>query len=117
LTLLTDDPALAWLLRDFHQARVGDPSDTPASTSAVIAPETLGTPPLGGEYVGQGFPLRRSWWPQDLGCHWTTVQLGFDEVPQLDCSALAKWLLYRSNPQPPTEERVVLWLRQDLLGW
>ncbi len=117
LTVFTDDPALNWVLRDFHQARMAEPTETPAFTSAVVAPHALGTPPLGEDYIGQTFPLRRRWETDDLTCRWNLVQLGFDQVSQLDCSALAEWLLFRRSPGLPIEERVVLWLRRDLVGW
>jgi uncharacterized protein (TIGR03663 family) len=117
LTILTDDPVVHWALRDFRQALVAEPSETPALTSAVVAPQTLGTPSLGSDYVGQSFPLRRRWEINGLFCHWNLVQLDFDQVTQLDCSALAEWILFRHTAQPPMEEHVVLWLRQDLIGW
>jgi predicted membrane-bound mannosyltransferase len=116
LTVLSDDPALSWLLRDFKQARLAEPSGTPSFASIVVAPQTLGTPALGGEYVGQSFPLRRRWGPESIGCQWNQVQLGAEQVTQLDCNALASWLIYRRSPDPPTEEKVVVWLRKDLVG-
>jgi hypothetical protein len=116
VTVLSDDPALSWLLRDFKQARVTEPSGAPSSASIVVAPQTLGTPALGDEYFGQSFPLRRHWAPQSIGCQWNQVQLGVEQVTQLDCNALASWLIYRRSPDPPTEEKVVVWLRKDLAG-
>jgi 4-amino-4-deoxy-L-arabinose transferase-like glycosyltransferase len=115
LTLLTDDPALTWSLRDFQEARVAHETDTLAPTSAVIAPQTPGTPPLAGDYVGQSFPLRRRWSIDRLACGWSPVQIGFDQVRQLDCSGLVRWFVFRRSPEPPLEEKVVLWLRQDLV--
>jgi hypothetical protein len=117
LTVLTDDPALNWVLRDFRQTQVFEPSEVPAATSAVIAPQVLGVPPLAGDYLGQSFALRRRWEGDSLACRRNTIQIGFDQVPQLDCSALADWILFRRSPEQPTEEQVVLWLRQDLVGW
>ena len=117
LTLLTDDPALAWLLRDFKQARVVEPSGSPISTSIVVAPQTLGTPTLDGEYVGQSFALRRRWEPGNVGCRWNLVQIGEDQVTQLDCNTVARWLVYRRSPDQPVEEKAILWLRRDLVGW
>jgi hypothetical protein len=115
LTVLTDDPTVAWLLREFRQATVAEPTESPAFTSAVVAPRVLGAPSLAGSYVGQTLPLRRRWEPRDLGCQWQMVQLGLDQVPQLDCSALAQWLVFRRSKEQPVEEEIVLWLRQDLM--
>jgi hypothetical protein len=114
---LANDPALRWVLRDFYQARFAEPSETAAITSAVVAPQALGTPSLGGDYFGQSFALRRRWETDDLLCHWNIVQIGLDQVSQLDCRALADWLLYRRSAEQPMEDQVVLWLRQELLGW
>ena len=120
LTVLSDDPALAWALRDFPGARFGGPGESftdasgaPLSPSAVVAPQTLGTPDLGGAHIGQSFPLRRRWRTDDLACRWNLIQLESEQIPQLDCSALVQWFVFRRSPQPPVEERVVLWLRQD----
>jgi 4-amino-4-deoxy-L-arabinose transferase-like glycosyltransferase len=124
LTVLTDDPALAWVLRDFRQAHFATPeglfaytTETPSFTSAIIAPQTSVAPQLGEGYVGQSFPLRRRWGTEGLTCRWNLAQLGFDQVRQLDCGALVQWLIFRRSPGRPTEERVVLWLRRDLAGW
>jgi len=115
LTLLTTDPALSWVLRDFEGARVTGATDTPTPTSAVIAPQSLGTPPLAGDYVGQSFPLRKRWESDSLTCGWTPVQIGFETVRQLDCSGLVEWFLFRRSREQPLEEQIVLWLRQDLV--
>lgn len=117
VTVLTNDPALRWVLRDFDQARFAEPSETAVITSAVVALQAPGTPSLGGDYFGQSFALRRRWETDDLLCRWNIVQIGLDQVSQLDCRALADWLLYRRSAEQPVEDQVVLWLRQELLGW
>jgi hypothetical protein len=117
VTILTDDPALRWVLRDFDQAQFAEPSATAAFTSAVITPRTPGTPSMGGDYFGQSFAVRRRWETDDLLCHWSIAQIGSDQASQLDCRALAEWLLYRRSAEQPVDDQVVLWLRQDLLGW
>jgi len=116
LTLLTDDLALQWALRDFRQAHVAALSETPSLTSAVIAPQALGTPPLAGTYVGQSFPVRRRWETDGLACSWNPVQIGFDQARQLDCSSLVDWLVFRRSRERPAEDRVVLWLRHELVN-
>jgi 4-amino-4-deoxy-L-arabinose transferase-like glycosyltransferase len=116
LTVLSDDPALAWVLRDFQQAEFTDAPGGPLSTSAIISPYPAGTTEFGEEgYVGQTLPLRRRWRGNDLGCHWRTAQIQGELAHQLDCSALMRWLIFRHSPTPPVEEQVVLWVRQDLV--
>ncbi len=116
LTVLSDDPALAWVLRDFSQLRFADTARGALSTSAIITRQTLGRPELGQEgYVGQGFALRQRWEPTGLNCRRNLAQDGPDQVEQLDCKALVEWLLYRRSPTEPAQERIVLWVRQDLV--
>jgi hypothetical protein len=124
LTVLSDDPArgrgvsdpaLVWALRDLRQAHFADTSGALINTSAVVAPEWMGTPVLESDYIGQSFPLRRNWSTHGLRCRWNVISVGFDRVRQLDCSALVKWLLYRQGGEPPTEERVVLWVRREVV--
>jgi 4-amino-4-deoxy-L-arabinose transferase-like glycosyltransferase len=114
VTVLGDDPALMWALRDFRQASFTDAPETPLLSSAIVAPQVLGAPQVGEGYVGQSFPLRRRWQTDHLACQWYLAQLETEQVRQLDCSALARWLVFRRSPDEPLEERVVLWLRRDL---
>ncbi len=114
VTMLTDDPVLNWVLREFRAVRVTDLTETPSRTLAVIAPTTLGTPPLGGSYIGQSFPLRRRWRTDSLACGWIQAQTPFDQMPQFECGSLVEWLGFRRSRDRPVEEQVVLWLRQDL---
>jgi 4-amino-4-deoxy-L-arabinose transferase-like glycosyltransferase len=122
ITLLSDEPVLAWALRDFqtHYAPAStfalEGTEKPIATSAIITPYTSTNPPqLGEAYVGQSFLLRQRWDTQNLACQWHIAQFEFDQVRQLDCSALAQWLIFRHSPQRPAEERIVLWLRKDLI--
>ena len=82
----------------------------------ISGPQAQITPPLGGDFVGQSFPLRRRWEADGLACNWQTVPNGLDETRQLDCSSLVDWVLYRRSAKQPIEERIVLWLRQDGIG-
>jgi 4-amino-4-deoxy-L-arabinose transferase-like glycosyltransferase len=109
LGVLSDDPALAWTLRDFRQVRFADgPGEAPAP-SAIITLATMGVPDWGQEgYVGQSFPLRRRWRGEGLACRRPAQD-------QTDCSALVRWFIFRRSPTVPAEERVVLWLRRDLV--
>lgn len=116
LTVLSDDPALAWALRDFHQTRFTDVVETPLSTSVVIAPKLPGTSELGEGYIGQSLPLRRRWEASGLSCSWKLVQLELVQAHQLNCSSLVNWLVYRRSPTRPLSDQVILWLRKDLVG-
>lgn len=122
MTVLNDDPALAWALRDFRQAHLTEATRGPFSTAVIITRQAslelaagLGTPEFGpGGYVGQSFTLRRRWKPGGLACRRHLTQAPSGQARQLDCSSLVRWLIFRHSPTEPTEERVVLWLRQDL---
>ncbi len=116
LTILIDDPALTWVLRDFHQAQFAETIGTSTLASAIVASQTQGKPLLGENYIGQDFPLRRRWNTDGLACRWNLTQYGFDQARQLDCSSLVQWFVYRRSPDRPSEEQVVLWVQQDLLA-
>jgi hypothetical protein len=116
VTVLSDDPTLMWALRDFRQTNFTNAPETPLLSSAIVAPQVLGAPQVGEGYVGQSFPVRRRWQTDRLACQWYLAQLETEQVRQLDCSALAQWLVFRRSPDKPVEERVVLWLRRDLAG-
>ncbi len=91
---------VAWLLRDYTQARFV-PSASQASGKAIvlIADDDAQAAQLSGDYVGQRFLLRRSW-------AWTRQSLW--DLP-------AWWTQTRRRPQSELqEEALILWLRQDV---
>ena len=86
---------LAWYLRDYPNLKVVESLAPTVNSTAVIAPITAESPPLGGAYGGQDYLLRIWWKPGTLhGSDW------------------GKWLLRRQASTPLQDERVILWVRQ-----
>jgi 4-amino-4-deoxy-L-arabinose transferase-like glycosyltransferase len=117
LTVRSDDPVLAWILRDFREQTNAGEAQPNAFAPAVVTPYVEGTLPLGEDYVGQVFPLRRSWEWDTQACRWYPIQVGSEQVSQLDCSALVDWIVYRKGRERSSDEQVVLWVKKELLGW
>jgi hypothetical protein len=125
VSIVGEDPVLAWELRDYPYARFVEadggsiPSARPEGwleDSAVIAPKELAMLPLGTNYRGQSFRLYSWWQDRDLPCGWYLPPTGFDQARQLDCDGLIQWLLYRRIPSDVSQEEVVLWIQQDGVG-
>ncbi len=89
--------ALAWALRDFTEVTYVARADPRVRSIMVITPADDSDPALGSSYVGQDFSILKGWTPQSL--------------PVED---LLRWLLYRRAPTPPAEQRVILWVREDI---
>ena len=95
-----DDGAVAWQLRDFSEMRYVNTIDRRADAPLIVAPESFEPETLGARYVGQDFPLARTWSPDSL--RWVDVPV---------------WLMYREGPiKAQVSERVVVWVRADLYG-
>ena len=97
--LMRNDGVLAWLLRDFPNARFLNAAEEAAGARIILTAldEGLLLPPE-GDYVGQRFALRRGWSLADLGL-W--------DWP-------AWWTQGRLRAGASRVERVILWLRQDV---
>ena len=90
---------VAWLLRDFPQARfVGSVKAAGSGGIILMAQGGESQPEPGGDYVGQRFVLRRKW---------SLAQLGLWDWP-------AWWSHRRLRAEEYSEEAVMLWLRQDV---
>lgn len=89
--------ALAWALRDFTQVTYVARADPRVHSIMVITPADGSDPALGSSYVGQDFSILKSWTPQGLSME-----------------DLLRWLFYRSAPTSPAEQRVILWVREDI---
>ncbi len=96
---LKSDGLVAWLMRDFPNARFVNKAEEAAGAPIVlIAQRNDEANALEGDYVGQRFLLRRSWSFADLAL-W--------DLP-------AWWSQGRLRESKLNEERALLWLRQDV---
>lgn len=95
-----DDGALAWLLRNFENARFVSQTNPEITSDAVIVPFTNARPALGDDYVGQDFTLSQDWPLSDLS--WTDF---------------VAWLTVRQTRiAPVADEEIMLWVRKDVYG-
>jgi hypothetical protein len=97
-----DDGVIAWVLRDFENARFISASEVSdaAGEGIVILPAEAGTPPIGGGYLGQNFLISQTWSPASLQ--------GMD--------SLAWWSERRVRANTQISQVWVLWLRQDVFN-
>lgn len=92
------DSAVAWALRDFSKLAITERVDPTVSAALVITPVTgVMDPALGSAYIGQDFVVAESWQPRGLSF-----------------ADLARWAIYRRAPTEPSEERMILWVREDI---
>ena len=97
--ILEDDGLVAWLARDFANARFVNTIEEAAREPIVLnAHDEALNDALGGDYVGQRFRLRRAW---------SILNLGLWDLP-------AWWSQGRLRDSILTEETMMLWLRQDI---
>ncbi|MBL8164348.1 MAG: hypothetical protein JNJ61_20335, partial [Anaerolineae bacterium] len=96
--LAPDDGVVAWLLRDFPNARFVPDVASARTQEIVLLPAALENPDLGGSYVGQRFVITSTWNTRD--------------VRFLDF--LGWWLQRRTRTGGVPSETMVLWLRQDV---
>ena len=96
--VVSDDGLVAWLARDFPQARFIGSVQAAAGDPIILMAQGDDQPDLGGDYIGQRFILRRGW---------SLDQLGIWDWP-------AWWSHRRLRSEPRREEAAILWLRQDV---
>jgi len=97
--VITNDGLVAWLLRDFPNAKFVNSLNAVQSDQIILMAQTSVTDPdLGGDYVGQSFTLRRNW---------SATQLYIMDV-------LGWWTQRRFRTEQQIEEVAILWLRQDV---
>jgi hypothetical protein len=89
--------ALAWALRDYANVSYVSKADPTVASEIVITPADGVDPALGSTYVGQDFVIVTHWSPQGLS--------GSD---------FFRWVLYRTAPNPGAQDKVILWVREDI---
>lgn len=104
LTLFStvDSPLLRWYLRDYGQAQYGATIPAQARYQVLLTPATSTDPVLGDTYFGGDFGWLRS---------------GATEAPPSASpltDSLRNWL-FHETAQDLTEERLILWVRSDIL--
>jgi hypothetical protein len=92
------DGEVAWTLRDVRDIQFITDVTEARTREIVVLPETAELPDLGGSYVGKSFLVRRTW----------------DAAALQPIEFLAWYLQRRVREAPLPDERVVLWLRQDI---
>ena len=97
--IVADDALLAWLVRDFPNARFVRPASAADGHEIIIvADDQAQTDAISGDYVGQRFVLRRQLW-----------------LSRLDVWQLPAWWSHRQvDAEQIEEEAVILWMRQDV---
>jgi hypothetical protein len=99
---VVDTPVLRWYLRDFGQAQFGHTLPLGAQYEVIITPATVSEPALGDDYLGGDFGLLRG----------KTEEVYLSPTPLLDA---LRWGLFHESLRGVVEERVILWVRSDLV--
>jgi hypothetical protein len=104
LTLLiaVDTPVLRWYLRDFWQASEGQTVPPEAQHQVIISRVGDAEPSFGADYVGSDFGLLRQ----------GTTAAPVSNTPVAD---LLRWWLFHETAVQSLDERVILWVRTDLV--
>jgi len=97
--IISNNGLVAWLLRDFQNARFVNSLNAVQGDQIILMAETSVTnPELGSDYVGQSFILRRNW---------STARLALIDI-------FAWWSQRRFRTEQQLQEVSILWLRQDV---
>jgi 4-amino-4-deoxy-L-arabinose transferase-like glycosyltransferase len=95
---ITDDGLIAWLLRDFEQARFVETLGDAAQDEIILLPVMSEDPDLGGSYVGQSFAIR-----------------SYGTENQLSPFDWLSWFTQRSTRNyTSARDTGILWLRIDV---
>lgn len=96
--LAPEDSVVAWLLRDFPNARFITDMSAAENQKIVILPGGVDQPALGSSYVGQRFGVSSVW------------DTGSLQLPDV----LGWWMQRRTRVTGVLSDSVTLWLRQDV---
>lgn len=98
-----DTPVIRWYLRDFENARIGQTLPAAAANAVLITP-MQSEPALGQSYSGQDFGL-------------TVRQAApFPAVSRLNSAVeTLRWWFFHDSAAPLDKERVIMWVRADLM--
>lgn len=96
--LAPEDGLVAWLVRDYPNARFVRDVSAARGQGIVLLPEYAEPPNLGGSYVGQRFIITTGWNPAALR--------------PVDFPTW--WLQRQTRTAGAPVERMILWLRQDI---
>lgn len=95
---ITGDGLIAWIVRDFDNARFVDSMGEVRQEEIMLLPQSDEAPDLGGSYVGQSFVIREHWLPG-----------------QLSATDWISWYTHRKiRPIQLPQDATVLWLRIDV---
>jgi 4-amino-4-deoxy-L-arabinose transferase-like glycosyltransferase len=97
-----DSPVLRWYLRDFGQAEFGQTLPPGAKHEVIISSAMIIEPALGDDYLGGDFGLLRG----------KAVETSLSPTPLLDT---LRWVLFHESSRGVIEERIILWVRADLV--
>lgn len=95
---VVDSPTMRWYLRDFPNASFGDVVPVGAAPDVVISPENV-DPALGSNYSGSDFGYRLS---NEIRTNRTAIET-------------LRWWVFGETFEEPLSERIVVWVRADLL--
>ncbi len=97
-----DAPQLRWYLRDFPFAVFGHSVPPGASHHAIITPDSVDPLAPGDNYLGADFVLQ---WT--LPAEWAGRPLSVDDN--------LRWWIFHEHPVTAAADRIVLWVRSDIL--
>lgn len=98
-----DSPVLQWYLRDYWQAQIGQTLPPGAQYEVIITQVDVNEPEFGSDYLGTDFGLLRT----------GTALVPLSSSPITDGM---RWWLFHESPTPINEERIILWVRSDLVS-
>jgi hypothetical protein len=94
---IIESPALRWYLRDFTNLELGNALRRSMDTPLIITTNEQ-VPELANSYIGSDFGFTRLNSPQNISM-----------------ADLLRWWLFHESHYPMPEERLILWLRADLV--